>query len=237
MGLASPIRSSVSYILNLSLIVTGLFQNILSAFGVDNGPDSFLMSWKFRAAQGCPVALLVLFPLSLIRDMSGFRYISFASIFALLYTGIVLVCEMKQYIDIYYKLFSPTPFIFNLNFFKAACLTFFAYTCQVQLLPIYSELVNPNARRIKKVISRSVFVDVAFYMLIAGFGYFSTLNATTPIVLNRPSLDPSKVDYAILISQISILLVLFVAVPVNYNPFRNQVFYMFFKTESFSMLQ
>ena len=87
------------------------------------------------------------------------------------------------------------------------------------------------------MISRSVFVDVAFYMLIAGFGYFSTLNATTPIVLNRPSLDPSKVDYAILISQISILLVLFVAVPVNYNPFRNQVFYMFFKTESFSMLQ
>ena len=29
-------------------------------------------------------------------------------------------------------------------------------------------------------------------------------------------------------------MVLFVAVPVNYNPFRNQVFYMFFKKESIS---
>jgi len=28
--------------------------------------------------------------------------------------------------------------------------------------------------------------------------------------------------------------VLFVAVPVNYNPFRNQVFFMFFKKEDFS---
>lgn len=29
-------------------------------------------------------------------------------------------------------------------------------------------------------------------------------------------------------------MVLFVAVPVNYNPFRNQIFYMFFKKETFS---
>ena len=38
-------------------------------------------------------------------------------------------------------------------------------------------------------------------------------------------------DYALMLAQISIVLVLFVAVPVNYNPFRNQIFYMFFKKD------
>lgn len=41
-------------------------------------------------------------------------------------------------------------------------------------------------------------------------------------------------DYALMLAQISIVLVLFVAVPVNYNPFRNQIFYMFFKKDDFS---
>jgi hypothetical protein len=53
---------------------------------------------------------------------------------------------------------------------------------------------------------------------------------TPPIVLERPTLDGSR-DYAILVAMISIIVVLCVAVPVNYNPFRNQLFYMFFKKE------
>jgi amino acid permease len=209
----------------------------LGAFGIDHSSESFLLSWKFRALQGVPTAALVLFPMSLIKDMSGFRYISFASIFALLYTGIVLICEMKSYIDAYKPGAKIEPVIFNLNFFKASCLTFFAYTCQVQLLPIYSELINPQKRRIFKVIIISVLVDVSFYLSIAAFGYFSTFDKTPSIVLNRPPLNEGKVDYAILIAQLSILLVLFVAVPVNYNPFRNQVFYMYYKKEGFSMNQ
>jgi len=44
-----------------------------------------------------PTALLILFPLSLIRDMSGFRHISVVSIFALLYTGIILFVELPSY--------------------------------------------------------------------------------------------------------------------------------------------
>lgn len=103
----------------------------------------------------------------------------------------------------------------------------------MQLLPIYSELVNPNEKRIKKVVSRSLLVDLLFYVSIALAGYFSTFNETPPIVLNRKPLN-GKYDPALMVSQIGIVLVLFVAVPVNYNPFRNQVFYMFFKKEDYS---
>ena len=104
----------------------------------------------------------------------------------------------------------------------------------MQLLPIYSELVNPNETRIKKIVSRSILVDVGFYLTIAAAGYFSTYDKTPRIVLERDPLNGVSRDYAILIAQIAIIMVLFVAVPVNYNPFRNQLFYMFFKKEDFS---
>ncbi len=70
-----------------------------------------------------------------------------------------------------------------------------------------------------------------FYLAIAIAGYFSTYENTPKIVLERDPLNGTTRDYAILIAQIAIIMVLIVAVPVNYNPFRNQVFYMFFKKE------
>jgi len=59
------------------------------------------------------------------------------------------------------------------NIFTGCSMTFFAFQCQVQMLPIYSELVNPVYRRIAKVINRAIFVDFSFYAIIALIGFFS----------------------------------------------------------------
>jgi hypothetical protein len=80
-------------------------------------------------------------------------------------------------------------------------------------------------------------VDLTFYLTIAAAGFFSTFDLTNKVVLNREPLIGHDRDYAIIIAQVSIVLVLFVAVPVNYFPFRNQIFYMFFKKEDFSHLE
>jgi amino acid permease len=186
--------------------------------------------------QAIPTAVIILFPLSMIKDMSGFRHISVVSIFALIYTGIVLLCELPDYIKAYRSL--PDVDIelacFDWNFFTGASITFFAYNCHVQLLPIYSELVNPNERRIKKVVARSISIDVLFYASIALAGYFSTYNKTPKIVLDRSLPNDDTPDLFLMLAQLGILMVLFVAVPVNYNPSRNQVFYIFFGRDSFS---
>lgn len=70
-------------------------------------------------------------PLSLIKDMSGFRHISVVSILALLYTGIVIFAELPGYIDKYYHDATIVPAYLDLDFFTGACITFFAFTCQV----------------------------------------------------------------------------------------------------------
>jgi amino acid permease len=91
----------------------------------------FFASWKYRAIQGAPTAILILLPLSLIKDMSGFRHISVVSIFALLYTGVVLFVELPEYIHKNYETAHIVDAWFDWNFFTGASITFFAYTCQV----------------------------------------------------------------------------------------------------------
>lgn len=143
---------------------------MLKTLGVTADLDTI----QFRLLQGLPTAVVFLIPISLIKDMSGFRYVSVASIAALFYTGVVLLIELPEYARQNYPEGGPTAFKINWDFFGGAAMTFFAYTCQVNLLPIYSELVNPNEKRIKKVISRSIAIDVIFYLVIASAGFFST---------------------------------------------------------------
>lgn len=124
--------------------------------------------------------MLFLFPLNSIKDMSGFRYVSMISMASLIYMGLVLIVEMPFYADFYLNNKDPkikqhiVYFSFGWQFFTSAATTFFSYTCQIQLLPIYSELAFPNKRRITKVVNRAIIVDFVFYFIIAFCGYFST---------------------------------------------------------------
>jgi amino acid permease len=91
----------------------------------DETADSDLLNIGFTGG----LALFVLFPLSLKRDMSEFRYVSLASIGALTYTGIVLIVEIPEY----YTHFKPKTALpiayFDLNIFTGSAMTFFAFTC------------------------------------------------------------------------------------------------------------
>jgi len=159
--------------ISYEIIITSLFKYVCHTFGMSDEMTDNTKATPLSYYQAIPTSAFILFPLCLKKDMSAFRYISIASIVALIYTGIVLLAELPAY----YKEFKPTadikPIYVDLNLFTGCSMTFFAYTCQIQLLPIYSELVDPSYRRIKKVINRSITVDVLFYFIIACAGFFS----------------------------------------------------------------
>mmetsp|Transcript_44197 Transcript_44197/g.32182 ORF Transcript_44197/g.32182 Transcript_44197/m.32182 type:complete len:113 (+) Transcript_44197:679-1017(+) len=112
--------------------------------------------------------------------MGGLRYVSLATIIAIFYTFMVLLVEMPAYIKQNWNSegYKIVYACFDLNLFTGISITFLAFACNVQVLPLYSVLVNPNERRMKKVVNRSILVDAFFYICIAYSGYFSTLNHT-----------------------------------------------------------
>ena len=114
--------------LSFQIIITKLFIYALPQFGMaEKTANSNLVNIGFTVG----LASLILFPLSLKRDMSDFRYVSLASIGALLYTGVVLLVEVPEY----YQHFKPKIALpiayFDLNIFTGSAMTFFAYTCQI----------------------------------------------------------------------------------------------------------
>jgi len=83
--------SCISY----QIIMTSLIGYIVTQF--DPSQKDFVKDWKFRLYVSLPIAVFFLIPLSLKRDMGAFRYVSMASIAALLYTAIVLIVELPDY--------------------------------------------------------------------------------------------------------------------------------------------
>ena len=152
--------------------------------------------------------------------MSAFRYASLASILCLLYTGIVLIVELPGYYQANHDTAVIKSAWWNLDFFTGFSMTFFAFQCQVQLLPIYSELIDPEYRRIGKVIDRAIVVDLLFYAVIAGAGYLSSFDNTAKIVLERKTLSGNP-DIPCLIAVFGVMLSIGVAFPCGYNPARS----------------
>ena len=76
------------------IFMAELVQYVFASFGMNK---SDVESFEFRMCVNIPFAALILFPLSVQRDMSSLRYAGVASVAALTYTLIVLVIELPFY--------------------------------------------------------------------------------------------------------------------------------------------
>jgi hypothetical protein len=84
-------------------------------------------------------------------------------------------------------------------------------------------------------VNRSIFIDALFFSTIGLAGYFSTYNKTPKIVLDRSLPGDETPDLFLMLAQLVIIMVLFIAVPLTYNALRNQAFSLFLGREKFSM--
>lgn len=85
----------------------------------------------FRAACNIPLDILIVIPLSSMKDMSSLAFISLLTVLALVYCALLLLVEMPWYNRLYKteQNFKETVFILDWNFLQACSMTFFAYTC------------------------------------------------------------------------------------------------------------
>jgi amino acid permease len=124
-------------------------------------------------------AAFCLYPLALIRDMSGLNHFSIVSLIAVSYVVILLIVEWYPY----YSHYKPPESTFKLaiiddSILDSAAISFFAYTCHAGLFPVFSEMTSPTRKRMGKVAFRSILVDGTFYFIVAVAGYLSTFDKT-----------------------------------------------------------
>lgn len=108
--------------------MTSLFQYVLVQFGVNKeSAESTFVACSFAI----PCAVFLLYPLSIMREMSALRYTSLFSLIALCYTGVVLILEMPAYYSYFKTIAESKPVYLDWNLFPGCAMVFFSFSCQI----------------------------------------------------------------------------------------------------------
>jgi amino acid permease len=193
---------------------------------------SFWSRYEFKFPIMFAIALLIVMPLCLLKNISKMRFNSIFGIFSLFLLIVIIIVETPWYFSDYlnniYKESDKSThlniwdvsqgFTDNLYFFKGTATLFYAYSCHIGAFPVYSELKNKVLRRIQKVFARSVILDGTFYAIVGLTGYLTNPINTPDLIIERYKLF--KTDIIMTLGWIFFIFTLIMKIPANYNSFR-----------------
>jgi amino acid permease len=121
--------------------------------------------------------LFIMAPLSILERINSLRFTSFLGVVAIFFLAIVTTITSVQ--DLENNGFQNSWGRAQLitlewyNIIQAVPIIMFAFTCQINVIPIYNELESHSARRMGKVTFRSVMISFTVYLLMGVFGYLN----------------------------------------------------------------
>lgn len=197
--------------------------------------DSFWGEFWFKSLVMIGTSIIVLLPLNLLKDITKLRFTSIFGIFCLFLVTLVIVFQLPEYINHYWKyeykendestyvnwLNAGNAFTQELYFFKGLATLFYSYNCHIGIYPIYEKLVDNNKRRTRKVLLRSIVLDAGFYLVVGIAGYLTAPIKTPSIIIEREKLGS---DIIMTIGRLLIVIMLFAKIPAKYNSLRISVF-------------
>lgn len=201
--------------------------------------DSFWKGYDYKFPIMYSVALIIIMPLCLLKNISKMRFNSIFGVFSLFLLIIIIIVEtpwyFKDYLERIYKENDETThlniwdiskgFTEKLYFFKGTATLFYAYSCHYGAFPIYKELKNNVIRRIQKVFARSIILDGTFYIIVGLSGYLSNPINTPDLIIERYKYFDS--DIVMTLGWIAFIFTLIMKIPANYNSFRITLIHLF----------
>lgn len=141
----------------------------------------------------------LLFVTSIFGGIEKLKKLSIIGLTIMLYIIAVIVFQMPSFFD-YNNSIEPiviTPYIIDMNIFKAWGLCSFLFLNQYAVLPICNNLRRLCNKRMSKVVGRTILFSFFLYATVLYAGYFSlpnNLEDCPPIFLDRKPL-PGKSDF------------------------------------------
>ena len=81
------------------------------------------------------------------------------------------------------------------------------------------------------MVSRSITLDLTFYIVITLSGFLSTFEDTPDIIVRREPIPGWGRDYFMIFAQVAIAAALCITIPLNFAPLRTAVFNHMFTTQ------
>uniref|UniRef100_A0A8C6RFY2 Sodium-coupled neutral amino acid symporter 2 n=1 Tax=Nannospalax galili TaxID=1026970 RepID=A0A8C6RFY2_NANGA len=189
------------------------------------------------------VSLVLILPLSLLRNLGYLGYTSGLSLLCMVFFLIVVICKkfqipcptedgsilnetMNSTLALAPYLASnvtnagscqPRYFIFNSQTVYAVPILTFSFVCHPAVLPIYEELKGRSRRRMMSVSKISFFAMFLMYLLAALFGYLTFYEHVESELLHTYS-SVMKTDVLLLVVRLAVLMAVTLTVPVVIFP-------------------
>jgi sodium-coupled neutral amino acid transporter 11 len=195
-------------------------------FDDDWNPQVWSLAYiKFPIMFG--IAIFILMPLCLLKDISKMRVTSLFSICSLIYAILVIIIQCPNYFmqflidnpDVQINWFDiRTGFTTKLYFFTGTATVFFSYTCHIGAFPVYRTLKDNTQRRIYKVFRRSILLDAVIYIAVGVCGFLTVPVGTPELIIYRENKFSN--DIPMMIGRLLMAVNLILSSPANFNGFR-----------------
>lgn len=208
------------------------------------------------------VSLLLILPLSLLRNLGYLGYTSGLSLLCMMFFLIVVICKKFEIAcpfevtliinetvngtftqpitfapDMTFNTTDdscrPHYFIFNSQTVYAVPILTFSFVCHPAILPIYEELKGRSRRRMMNVSKISFFAMFLMYLLAALFGYLTFYEHVESELLHTYA-SVLGADILLLIVRLAVLMAVTLTVPVVIFPIRGSITHLFCQAKDFS---
>jgi len=161
------------------------------------------------------LAVVLIAPLALQRDVAALRHIAPVSVMSLVYmAGVIAAKAPVQYCK---HLHDAGPVRFcnvGLSNLEAFAICVFAFNCHMNVVPVAGNLIRPSKARITAISAWVNGIQFFFYSLIGVSGYLSFMAATDQdVICNYSFRDPF-----VAVGRVLLTGSMFVAVPINLFP-------------------
>ncbi|XP_055482904.1 sodium-coupled neutral amino acid symporter 2 isoform X2 [Psammomys obesus] len=208
------------------------------------------------------VSLVLILPLSLLRNLGYLGYTSGLSLLCMMFFLIVVICKKFQipcpveaalminetvngtFTQAAWSSLAsnttmtddscrPQYFIFNSQTVYAVPILTFSFVCHPAVLPIYEELKGRSRRRMMNVSKISFFAMFLMYLFAALFGYLTFYEHVESELLHTYS-SIMETDIILLVVRLAVLVAVTLTVPVVIFPIRSSVTHLLCAAKEFS---
>lgn len=220
----------------LTYRLLGGIINVIGGYNFDSMldflSDTYWNELYCKAAVNFGLAILVYFPLCLIKDMKKLNISSSIGVFTTAFIFLIVLVQFPGYLIYYlnndYKEDDKNTHInyYNLGtgwtgrllFLQAFSQFFFCFTGHNGLLPALENLENPIPSRRSKLYNMAIGFDMLIYVIIALCGYLSTPADVVEIVFERKRIWGK--DILMTIGRICLVPMAITKLQVNHNIWR-----------------
>uniref|UniRef100_A0AAY4D665 Sodium-coupled neutral amino acid symporter 2 n=1 Tax=Denticeps clupeoides TaxID=299321 RepID=A0AAY4D665_9TELE len=201
------------------------------------------------------VSLLIILPLSLLKNLGYLGYTSGFSLLCMVFFLIVVIYKKFQIacpLEIFNSTTNATQdqnatasdedcckpkyFVYNSQTVYAIPILTFAFVCHPAILPMYEELKDRSRKKMQGVANVSFLGMFIMYLLAALFGYLTFYARVEPELLHTFS-KVYQFDVVLLIVRLAVLTAVTLTVPVVLFPIRTSVNAVLWPNKEFNWIR